>query len=79
MTLINGNEFVSVFLTAPKAVLKERYIKRAAFKDLSLSFEDAIKRDSLLGLEELITYLYKTNTRHINYSHYEIDNTLQEK
>lgn len=74
-----GTEFISIVLDVPESILKVRYERRASEKDLQLSFEDAIKRDNLLGLTELFSYLYSINTITIkNYSQYEID-SLQEK
>lgn len=65
-----------VLLHVPESILKARYEKRAATKDRSISFEDTIKRDDLLGLSELIEYLYTVNTTIIeNYNRNEI-NTL---
>lgn len=77
-----------VLLSVPESILKARYEKRAATKDHSISFEETIKRDNLLGLSELTEYLYTVNTTTIehystleltqNCTQNEID-TLQEK
>lgn len=63
-----------VLLNVPESILKARYEKRAATKDHSISFEETIKRDDLLGYGELEQYLRTVNTTIIeNYSQNEID------
>ena len=65
-----------VWLEVPEGILKARYINRAAKKDSCLDFEAAIKRDSLLGLDESIEYLRTVKTTVIeNYNRNE-DYTL---
>lgn len=85
---IHTINYERVFLNVPVDILRARYEKRAATKDRTISFEEAIKRDDLLGLDELIQYLYTVNTTKIEYystleltqncTQNEID-TLQEK
>jgi len=64
-----------VLLNVPEPILKVRYEKRAATKDHSISFEDTIKRDDLLGYGELEKYLYTVKTTIVqNYSTLEYKN-----
>jgi len=73
---IHTINYERVWLEVPEGILKARYIKRAATKDSCSDFEDTIKRDSSLGLDELIQYLHTVNTTIIeNYNRNE-DYTL---
>lgn len=51
------NSVMYRYLVAPRYILKQRYINRAATKDLKIIFEDAIKGDESLGMKELQHYL----------------------
>ena len=51
-----------IWLEVPEGILKARYADRAAQKDTCLDFETAIKRDSLLGLDEVVEYLHTIKT-----------------
>jgi len=76
---IHTINYERVLLNVPESILKTRYEKRAATKDHSIAFEDTIKRDSLLGLDELIQYLYTVKTTIIEYYNRNEIDTLQEK
>lgn len=51
------DDFMWVYLDVDQEVLEERYAVRAAEKDLSITFQQAIKRDVELGYNEMITYV----------------------
>lgn len=63
-----------LLLIALPAILKARYIKRAANKDTKLTFEDCIERDFKIGYDEVLEYLQLVNTHvKINYTEDEED------
>lgn len=53
-----------VLLVVPEQVLKNRFNQRADKKDSKVTFEEAIERDNLLGLQDAIDYVcdQKNNT-----------------
>jgi DNA ligase-1 len=50
---LTSYDFKIVYLTGSLLTLKERFNKRQADKDTKLSFEEVVKRDGELGLEQL--------------------------
>jgi dephospho-CoA kinase len=45
------------YLVAPRSILKQRYLNRAAVKDAKITFEQAIAGDESLGMKLLQNYL----------------------
>lgn len=52
----SDKEIMSVWLEVPKEILLSRYLKRGDKKD-DMSFDEALKKDAALGLEELESHL----------------------
>lgn len=57
------DDFMWVYLDVPQKILEARYAKRAAEKDLKLTFQEAIAKEVELGYNDMIRHFHKLENK----------------